>query len=268
MLADLFVCLHEHVLASYDAYLSIRYLFIISQTLPQLFLVEVFYLLGLHSLSEVTRFLVNIKGEMTMKNYSMKVFVSVAVLGTLAFILMMLQFPLLPSAPFLKLDFSDIPALFGGLLFGPLAAILVELIKNVLLYIMSGSPVGVPVGELSNFINGIFYVLPVYYLFHWLRSTKGMVLSTAIGTLVMTVVMAAFNYFALLPFYIKLGGLPANTDVAWLVTYAIIPFSLLKGIIVSAVFLLLYSRLKNWVAKNQTVKERRKVEKRQQETSH
>ncbi len=129
MLADLFVCLHEHVLASCDAYLSIRFLFIHSQTLPQLFSVEVFYLLGLHSSSDVTRFLVNIKGEMTMKNYSMKVFVSVAVLGTLAFILMMLQFPLLPSAPFLKLDFSDIPALIGGLLFGPLAVILVELIK-------------------------------------------------------------------------------------------------------------------------------------------
>ncbi|HAC1982970.1 TPA_asm: riboflavin transporter FmnP, partial [Listeria monocytogenes] len=57
-------------------------------------------------------------------------------------------------------------------------------------------------------------------------------------------------------------------DVAWLVTYAIIPFSLLKGVIVSAVFLLLYSRLKKWIAKNQTVKERRKFEKKQQEVSH
>ncbi|EAK8383835.1 riboflavin transporter FmnP, partial [Listeria monocytogenes] len=47
-----------------------------------------------------------------------------------------------------------------------------------------------------------------------------------------------------------------------------IPFSLLKGVIVSAVFLLLYSRLKKWIAKNQTIKERRKFEKRQQETSH
>lgn len=268
MLADLFVCLHEHVVASLDAYLSILFLFIYSQTLPRLFLVEVFYLLGLHSLSDVTRFLVNIKGEMTMKNYSMKVFVSVAVLGTLAFILMMLQFPLLPSAPFLKLDFSDIPALIGGLLFGPLAVILVELIKNVLLYIVSGSPVGVPVGELANFISGIFYVLPIYYLFHWLRSTKGMVLSTAVGTLLMTGAMALFNYFVLLPFYIKLGGLPANTDVAWLITYAIIPFNLLKGVIVSAVFLLLYSRLKKWIAKNQTIKERRKFEKKRQEMSH
>ncbi len=99
-----------------------------------------------------------------MKNYSMKVFVSVAVLGTLAFILMMLQFPLLPSAPFLKLDFSDIPALIGGLLFGPLAVILVELIKNVLLYIVSGSPVGVPVGELANFISGSF-LRTTYLLF-------------------------------------------------------------------------------------------------------
>ncbi|MBC2329978.1 ECF transporter S component [Listeria swaminathanii] len=202
-----------------------------------------------------------------MKNYSMKVFVSVAVLGTLAFILMMLQFPLLPSAPFLKLDFSDIPALIGGLLFGPLAVILVELIKNVLLYIVSGSPVGVPVGELANFISGIFYVLPIYYLFHWLRSTKGMILSTGVGTLLMTIAMAVFNYFILLPFYIGLGGLPKDTDINWLVTYAIVPFNLLKGVIVSTVFLLLYSRLRKWITKNQSVKERRKFEKRHQATS-
>ncbi|HDU1140343.1 TPA: riboflavin transporter FmnP, partial [Listeria monocytogenes] len=84
----------------------------------------------------------------------------------------------------------------------------------------------------------------------------------------MTGAMAVFNYFVLLPFYIKLGGLPANTDVAWLITYAIVPFNLLKGVIVSAVFLLLYSRLKKWIAKNQTMKERRKFEKRQQEISH
>ncbi|EGD3653600.1 riboflavin transporter FmnP, partial [Listeria monocytogenes] len=48
----------------------------------------------------------------------------------------------------------------------------------------------------------------------------------------------------------------------------IVPFNLLKGVIVSAVFLLLYSRLKKWIAKNQTMKERRKFEKRQQEISH
>ncbi|EFS02687.1 YpaA, partial [Listeria seeligeri FSL S4-171] len=83
-----------------------------------------------------------------------------------------------------------------------------------------------------------------------------------------TIAMAIFNYFVLLPFYIKLGGLPANTDIAWLITYAIIPFNLLKGVIVSAVFLLLYSRMKKWIIKNQSVKERRKFEKRQQETSH
>ncbi|WP_088809625.1 MULTISPECIES: ECF transporter S component [Listeria] len=200
-----------------------------------------------------------------MRNYSMKTFVSVAVLGTLAFVIMLLQFPLLPSAPFLKLDFSDIPALIGGLMFGPLAIILIELIKNVLEFIVSGSPVGVPVGEISNFLSGICFTLPIYYLFRHFRETKGLIFATGVGTICMTIVLAIFNYFVLLPFYIKLGGLPASTDVFGLIITAIIPFNLLKGVIVSAGFLLLYAPMKNFIIKNQSPKERKKHEKKRHE---
>ncbi|WP_163654226.1 ECF transporter S component [Listeria sp. PSOL-1] len=202
-----------------------------------------------------------------MKNYSLKTFVGIAVFGTIAFVVMLFQFPLPGVASFLKLDFGDIPVLIGGLLFGPLAIILMELIKNVLEFLMSGSPVGVPVGEMANFLSGLCFVLPIYYLLQWSRSTKGIIVSTISGTLLMTVAMSIFNYFVLLPFYIKLGGLPANTDVTAIVVAGIVPFNLLKGVIVSIVFFLLYAPLKTWIFKNQTPKERKKYQKKHHETA-
>ncbi|MBC2171777.1 ECF transporter S component [Listeria booriae] len=189
-----------------------------------------------------------------MKKYSLKTFVSIAVLGAVAFVIMLIQFPLLPSAPFLKLDFSDVPAAIGGLLFGPLAIILIEFVKNVLEYLVTGSFVGVPVGELANFLSGICFVLPIYYVFRYARSTKAMILGAGIGTVTLTVVISLFNYFVLLPFYITMGGLPAGTNIAALVTTAIIPFNLLKGVVVGAVFILVYGRMRSWIMKNTIVK--------------
>ncbi|MBC1502610.1 ECF transporter S component [Listeria booriae] len=189
-----------------------------------------------------------------MKKYSLKTFVSIAVLGAVAFVIMLIQFPLLPSAPFLKLDFSDVPAAIGGLLFGPLAIILIEFVKNVLEYLVTGSFVGVPVGELTNFLSGICFVLPIYYVFRYARSTKAMILGVGIGTVTLTVVISLLNYFVVLPFYITVGGLPAGTDIAALVTTAIIPFNLLKGVVVGAVFILVYGRMRSWIMKNTIVK--------------
>ncbi|MBC2056944.1 ECF transporter S component [Listeria booriae] len=189
-----------------------------------------------------------------MKKYSLKAFVSIAVLGAVAFVIMLIQFPLLPSAPFLKLDFSDVPAAIGGLLFGPLAIILIEFVKNVLEYLVTGSFVGVPVGEMTNFLSGICFVLPIYYVFRYARSTKAMILGVGIGTVTLTVVISLLNYFVVLPFYITVGGLPAGTDIAALVTTAIIPFNLLKGVVVGAVFILVYGRMRSWIMKNTIVK--------------
>ncbi|MBC1315669.1 ECF transporter S component [Listeria booriae] len=189
-----------------------------------------------------------------MKKYSLKTFVSIAVLGAVAFVIMLIQFPLLPSAPFLKLDFSDVPAAIGGLLFGPLAIILIEFVKNVLEYLVTGSFVGVPVGELTNFLSGICFVLPIYYVFRYARSTKAMILGVGIGTVMLTVVISLLNYFVVLPFYITVGGLPAGTNIAALVTTAIIPFNILKGVVVGAVFILVYGRMRSWIMKNTIVK--------------
>ena len=84
------------------------------------------------------------------------------IFGALGFVLMLLEFPLpfiIPS--FIKLDFSEIPALIAAFAFGPLHGILVCAIKNILhLFVTSSAGVG----ELSNFILGaILLELPACF---------------------------------------------------------------------------------------------------------
>ena len=58
---------------------------------------------------------------------------------------------------FIKFDFSELPALLAAYAMGPVSGIAVCFIKNVinLLHTQTGG-----VGELSNFILGVCFVLP------------------------------------------------------------------------------------------------------------
>ena len=75
----------------------------------------------------------------------------IAIFSALAFILMLIDFstPVIPS--FVKLDFSEIPALLAAFMFGPLEGMAVCLFKN-LLHLTVTSTAGV--GELANFLLG------------------------------------------------------------------------------------------------------------------
>ena len=80
----------------------------------------------------------------------------IAMLGSIATVLMQFNFPL-PALPgFLKIDFSEIPAVLAMMTMGPVAGIAVELIKNIMHWFYVGSPTGVPVGEIANFATGYF----------------------------------------------------------------------------------------------------------------
>ncbi|KZU60178.1 ECF transporter S component [Lactiplantibacillus plantarum] len=53
-----------------------------------------------------------------MQHTTLHRLVGIALLGAIAYILMLLEFPILPVAPWMKIDFSDIPILIGLFLFG------------------------------------------------------------------------------------------------------------------------------------------------------
>ena len=123
----------------------------------------------------------------------------VAMLSAVSYVLMFLEFPLPFIMPaFIKMDFSELPALIASFAYGPIAGVAVCLIKNVihLLNTQSGG-----VGELSNFILGATFVLTAGLVYKRLHSKKGAVAGAAIGAALMAFISLFTNYYIVYPIY-------------------------------------------------------------------
>jgi riboflavin transporter len=190
--------------------------------------------------------------KMKKKKLNVRAYVAVGMFSSIAYLLMLLNFPLPLLFPnFLFVDFSDIPALVAALIFGPIAGILVELLKNILNYFATGSQTGIPVGHIANFLAGIVFVLPTYYVYNKLKTRIGMTIALVAGTVTMAVLMSILNYLVILPAYTVLMGFP---DMRNLVVPAILPFNILKGVMMSVIFMPLFISLQTWINKVSTIK--------------
>src|SRR5699024_1456149 len=76
----------------------------------------------------------------------------IGLLGAISLILFFISFPLPILPPYLKVDFSDIPALIAGIIFSPIAGVLVILVKNGLYFVISVT--SDLIGVVSNFLAG------------------------------------------------------------------------------------------------------------------
>lgn len=190
------------------------------------------------------------------KSMNVRKYVIIGMLSSLAYVLTLLKFPLPTFPPFLKLDFSDLPALIAALILGPVAGILVELIKNIIDYLTTIGETGIPVGHFANFIAGISFILPTYFIYNRLKSKKGMALGLAISIITMSIALSIFNYFVLLPVYMTLMGWDPMTsaEMRQYVVSLILPFNLIKGVIISALFMLVFSRMNVWINKQKQVR--------------
>src|SRR5690606_2970479 len=125
---------------------------------------------------------------------------------------------------------------------GPVAGIAVELLKNVLHWFLSGSPTGVPVGEIANFVTGILFIMPIYWIFKKVRSMKGLTAGLIAGTFTMAIGMSLLNYLVFLPMYSYFLNMPSYTGEALfnMIVLGILPFNIIKGIMLLIISLLLY----------------------------
>lgn len=188
--------------------------------------------------------------------WNTRVMVKISVLSVIAFILMFFEFALVWLAPpFMKLDISDLPALIGAFALGPMAGVIIELLKNILNIIVEGSTTG-GVGELANFVVGAAFVYTTGAIYYRSKNFKNAIIGLGLGTIVMTIVISIANYYVMFPFYAKLFGMPLDelvemgsaingkiVDMKSMVIYAIVPFNLLKGIVLSALTILIYKRV-------------------------
>ena len=177
------------------------------------------------------------------------------VLSGMAFLLMMAEFPLWCAPGFYRLDFSGLPALMAGFALGPLSGAAVELIKVLLYFFLHGSSTA-GVGDFANFIIGCCMVMPAACFYRHRKTRRSAMEGLLAGTLLMTAAGSLTNAYVLLPLYSRAMNLPmeafiemgskvnsAVTDLRTLILFAVVPFNLLKGTLVSVLTALLYKKV-------------------------
>lgn len=168
----------------------------------------------------------------------MRLLILIAMLGAAAFILMAtVQIPLLPAAPYLKYDPSDVVALLAAFLMGPPAGAAVVAVKDVLFFLFRASSV---FGPLANFIAvGTFVgVAGLVFRRRRLRSLGWLTAACGAGAVARIVIMVPANFVIL---YLEFGLPPAR--VAPLLWPAIIPFNGAASVINAAVTIAIVAAL-------------------------
>ena len=164
-----------------------------------------------------------------------------ALLTALAYVVTFLEFPIFPAAPFLQLDFSNVFVLLGGFLYGPLASVIVSLLKECLSLLDSGTG---GIGELANFlINFAFYIVPTL-VYRYRKGLKWVIPMLAVGVVLQIGAGLLVNRYINFPLYMGAGAAASFAALWWY----IILFNLIKGAAVSAVTVLLYKRI-SWLFK-------------------
>ena len=175
----------------------------------------------------------------------------IGILSAISYILMWLEVPAPLMPPFIKFDFSDFPALLAAFGMGPVAGILVELIKNVLHSFSSGS---FAVGELSNFILGASFVGVAGLVYQKKKSKKGAVLASLLGAVTMALVSYPSNLFVVYPFYYNFMPKETVLSMYQLILPSVgsmekallifnLPFTFIKGMLDVLLCLFLYKSI-------------------------
>ena len=192
-----------------------------------------------------------------------------AMLSAVAFALQFIEFPipmLIPS--FVKMDISDLPELLGAFALGPVYGAVIALLKNLLHIVIKGTTSG-GVGELCNFLLGVFFVVPAGAIYQAMKpkdpgsmtrqeikkqGLKAAVIGSLAGAVLMAVCSVPLNYFLTYPIYTQFMPMEAIIgmyqailpSVKGLLQCLIIfnmPFTFVKGLLDVVICFLIYKPL-------------------------
>lgn len=173
-----------------------------------------------------------------MRNSKLQLITKIGVLSALAALLYLIEFPLPLFPAFLKIDLGDLPAIIGAFALGPWSGVAIELIKNIIHLFVHTSTGGI--GEVGNFLTGSAYILAAGFIYLRNKNRKTAIIGLTAGTVVMSLAMCVFNFFILIPVF---TNSPISVENIPLILTAILPFNLIKGVIISIITLMLYKSL-------------------------
>ena len=190
------------------------------------------------------------------KFFSTRNIVSCAMLAACAIILTYLEFPTFIAPSFYRFNVSDLPALIGGFALGPVAGVVIELIKSLAMLIVNPANPTMGIGELSNFVLGCIFVVPASLIYRSNKSKGRAVLSLVIGGLLMSVCAAFINAFVMIPLYSTAFNMPVDAIISMgsaifpfvdsmfdFCLVCVLPFNIIKAIVVSVITIFIYKPL-------------------------
>lgn len=236
-------------------------------------------LMGLLIAAVIVLFVLSYLDHRKKKINPVKFITVTGVFGALATILYVVvpDFGLGFTPPWLKVHLDEIPMFLAGYMYGPVAAITVNLIKTLVKLPMSSTAC---VGEIGDFIFSLIFVIPAVIIYNRNRKFKSVFIGLGISTLSQVVFAMILNVYFMVPFYSMFYNLPLNvlegmcskiiptvSGENWVWLYALImvgPMNLIKDAIVIVVVLLLYKRLHILINRIGSSNEAKLVEEKQE----
>lgn len=195
--------------------------------------------------------------------FSAKSMARIGVFGAIATILYVVPIfnftipGILPT--FMKFHFDEIPAFIAGFAFGPVPAFFIILIKT-LIKLPLGGAASMFVGEISDFIYSCAFILPAAIIYKHHRKFKYAALGLGIGFIFQIVTSIFCNVFIMVPAYMYFFHMDAAGimrmmpsfvhNITWsYALVAVLPFNIIKNLVVIAVTLLIYKPLHRLIEK-------------------
>ena len=196
-----------------------------------------------------------------MKNKKLIDYISkVAIFSALSFILYLFpKFPLPFFPSFLEVQFSNLPAILGGFVLGPLGGCLIVVVRFALKLIFGLSSTA-GVGETADLLLGICVVLSSSLIYKYHKNKRGGVLALITSIVVWVIASVFVNYYINVPFFVKaycggdinglvvickpvIKGINSENFLEYYTKFAVIPFNLLLSTIVGIITFFVYKRI-------------------------
>lgn len=192
---------------------------------------------------------------MKTKKLNVKRIALIGMLGALGGLLMLIRTPLPFMPPFMDFDLAALPEIIGGFALGPVAAVLIVIVKLLVKLAIVGTSTAF-VGELSNLIVSCAYVLPAIWIYDRHKSKSSALTGMIVGTLVCTLAAVISNVYMIIPFYVNMMGCSVDTiiqmchavcplvnDLWSLALFGVVPFNLIKCGVASIITFIVYKKI-------------------------
>ena len=158
-----------------------------------------------------------------MNRNKYKMMATIGVLTALSVILSYIKLPIIPPPfAFLTLEFADVPMVVALLLYGPVPALVISVLRNLLSLIITDS---MGIGVLANLIlDGVFLLA---YALTW-RAGRKPIKALIIACVSTVLASIFFNFAVFIPLYRFVGMYPEGVPAWYYIAAGLLPLNLVK----------------------------------------